>query len=401
MEKTPQKFVPALEGVRGYSFLMVFLIHYLSPAGRPVHGWAYPWFLFTSTGWMAVSVFFAISGYLITGILYRSKGLGGFFKVFYGRRFLRVFPLYYGVLVLLYLAAVVRYPGWNAHFFYYFAYLQNWSRSAIGVGPEIPFRSQVNIDHFWSLAVEEQFYLFWPLAIWVCRNRQSMLRLCYAVLVGSFAVRLAWPLLQTFHVPMAAGYFATPTRVDCIVCGAVVALLKEKAEIPKVFTKVSYWVAGCGLAALCWRAFVTGSSVPDEYFNIAVMTPIANLISVSVLLLVLREETWVSRACRWRWVRKVGQLSYGLYVLHFLYLHFFTVTLPAKLDARLGSVGAQIVGAVAAFSLSWLLASLSYRYVEQPALRAKRFLHYTEPVAKPAVPQTAIGTPAVGPMVRF
>ena len=395
MEKSQHSFLPALEGVRGYAFILVFLVHYSSGESIPAHlpGYAllsYAWFSMLSLGWLAVPVFFAVSGYLITRILYRSKGREGFFRVFYGRRSLRVFPLYYLVIATILVTAVLFHKKCEPQTLLYFLYLQNiWCPDHV-FGSHFPYRYWINIDHFWSLAVEEQFYILWPFVIWVCRTRESMLRVCYGVLAVCFMVRLGWPLLSVYHIPLGNAYISTWTRVDGIVCGAIVALWHEAREIPRKAVTVSYSVAGFGLSILVYRAITFGYSIPNERFNVAFLLPLANLICAAVLVLLLTENTWVNRVCSRSWICRLGRLSYGLYVFHFLYLRTFKEILPKRIAPITGLFWAQVIGAAAAFLVTWILAVLAYHLIEKPALRAKNLLQYGGMVVKESLPKEAI-----------
>ena len=239
--------------------------------------------------------------------------------------------------------------------------------------------------------MEEQFYILWPIVIWACRTKESMLRVSYCVLAVCFVVRLGWPMLSVFHIPMVNAYYSTWTRVDGIVCGAIVALWHEGGELPRIAGKLSYWIAGAGVAVLMYRAAVYGYSVPTERFNVAFMMPVANVICIAILILLLLERSWVSRACSHPTICKLGRLSYGLYIFHFLYLRTFKDILPTKLAPIIGGgVRTQLIASAVAFLVTWVLASISYRLIEEPALRAKSVLRYGAIVVKSGVPRETI-----------
>jgi peptidoglycan/LPS O-acetylase OafA/YrhL len=157
--------IPALDGLRGIAILSVMLLHFTnaiaalpgSPtsAARSVFGW----------GWTGVDLFFVLSGFLITGILLDSKGHPLYFRSFYARRALRIFPLYYAALFLFFVVprAIPSVPAtysfaWHDQRWFWF-YLGNFHP----LGPD----AKQFIGQFWSLAIEEQFYLVWPLLIWL------------------------------------------------------------------------------------------------------------------------------------------------------------------------------------------------------------------------------------------
>lgn len=391
MERPAQRFVPALEGVRGYAFIVVFLVHFHRVLTRPPETWLMPYFLFLSLGWLAVPLFFAVSGYLITQILYRSKGREGYFRVFYGRRALRVLPLYYSVLGVVAVATVLRHWHWTKVYLTYFFYLQNFtrSRSIFLIGPH------VGLGHLWSMSLEEQFYLLWPLVIRYCPDRKSMLRVCYAVLIFCFAARVCWPL---FDLPFVDGYYSTLTRADGIICGAMIALWLEDREMPKWMPTTAKWAALGGVFILLVRAWFYGRSLPDVYSNLTLMVPIANVISTALLVLLLVENAWLARVSSHRWICWLGRMSYGLYLFHNLYLGYFQDVVAPALTPAMGVMAARVVSGSLAFLLTVLLAKLSFDLLETPALRLKHLFQYGPMVQRevafnrspePQLPQTA------------
>jgi peptidoglycan/LPS O-acetylase OafA/YrhL len=180
-------FIPALDGLRGIAIILVMLHHftYYRPetgidaviAGVPLFGW------------VGVDLFFVLSGFLITGILLDSRGSTRYFTNFYARRTLRIFPLYYLVLFLA-LVALPQFPSVHTVLagdiempprWPYWAYLTNFS---------VAERGFVHgwVDVAWSLAIEEQFYLVWPLVIWLCPQR-LLPWLCTAIVIGEVFAR--------------------------------------------------------------------------------------------------------------------------------------------------------------------------------------------------------------------
>src|SRR5205823_1934832 len=136
-------------------------------------------------GWSGVDLFFVLSGFLITGILCDAKGRDGYFRNFFTRRILRIFPLYYGFLGVVFLllprvtpfgrhlAALLHYQVW------YWTYLLNVLISLRGWPPVADF------NHFWLLAVEDQFYLVWPFVVYML-GRRALLAACVGIAAGSF-----------------------------------------------------------------------------------------------------------------------------------------------------------------------------------------------------------------------
>src|SRR5467141_1688790 len=181
--------VPALDGLRGLAIIMVLFVHFVG-ACQPESAFERILIKGSNYGVWGVDLFFVLSGYLITGILYDSKGSAHYYRNFYVRRILRIFPLYYGVLFLLFfvfplfpsvyptgLEESARHQAWVWPFgVNLFIALRGWWA--------LPY-----ISHFWSLAIEEHFYLLWPLVVFSFR-RETLERICLGVIVAALALRI-------------------------------------------------------------------------------------------------------------------------------------------------------------------------------------------------------------------
>ena len=185
----PHRHIPALDGLRGIAVLMVVFFHYgggghaANPAIR---------FLaeFEKLGANGVTLFFLLSGFLITGILWDSRHRAGRWRTFFIRRTLRIAPLYYLTLLAL-LASVLLgpHPGAAKHVLLFSVYGQNLLSSG-SYWVHLP--GILKCYHLWSLAVEEQFYLLWPFLIWRMRKLRSAQQLCIAAFIVSLACRLLY-----------------------------------------------------------------------------------------------------------------------------------------------------------------------------------------------------------------
>ena len=179
----------ALDGLRAIAVLMVFCQHY-----GAVKAWVFGW------GWTGVDVFFVLSGFLITGILYDSRDKPRRYRDFYIRRTLRIFPLYYAVWLAILLLAPVAQWQWNWRWTLWPAYVGNYARFLFLHVPGDPYQfdrltfgaavqryfggpMHLWIGHFWSLCVEEQFYLVWPCVVYTVRKRETLIRICMGVIV--------------------------------------------------------------------------------------------------------------------------------------------------------------------------------------------------------------------------
>src|SRR5512137_2924489 len=234
---------PALDGMRGVAVLMVLAFHLLHVDGeggtleRAILG-------ATRSGWAGVDLFFVLSGFLITGILLDARGGPGYFRAFYARRVLRIFPLYYAYLAVLFLAVPALLPALDVR-----RETQGWLWTYLGnvlFAREGGFQASPFTGHFWSLAVEEQFYLFWPFLVWLL-PRRWLAAACLGLVAGAFALRFAIHR-TTFNA--TAAYVLTPARMDALAMGALVAIAaREPAWWPRV-RRAAPWVLVASAAAI-------------------------------------------------------------------------------------------------------------------------------------------------------
>src|SRR3989475_6681052 len=258
--------MPVLDGLRGVAVLLVLLIHAIWGPLRPatasidvvVRAVAY-------AGWMGVDLFFVLSGFLITGILLDTRGQPGWWPNFIARRALRIFPLYYGALTVLFvlLPWLVRWSNpefvtLQANQRWYWTYTVNLLAARTG-GSGTPLYT----SHLWSLSIEEQFYLIWPLIVWACRPR-TLLRVAALAVIAGLAFRLGLVL----HDPLNARavYTLTPGRLDGLMTGAALAVL---ARSPggllrlNAFAPPALGAGGLALGALAvWRGGPFGPAPP-------------------------------------------------------------------------------------------------------------------------------------------
>ncbi len=208
--------IPALDGVRGLAILLVLVYHFtLGVSGKSLATKLL--IRMTSAGWCGVDLFFVLSGFLITGILFDAKESPHRFRNFYARRALRIFPLYYGTLI-----AVFGGLPW----------IVSWTRGfdgvedagvwlwAYGTNILVALRGRwFPLSHFWSLAVEEHFYLIWPALIF-SSDRKTSMRICAAVVAIALVTRV-WLVMEGACL---AAYCLTICRMDALAMGGLVAL---------------------------------------------------------------------------------------------------------------------------------------------------------------------------------
>jgi peptidoglycan/LPS O-acetylase OafA/YrhL len=312
--------VKALDGVRGAAILMVVVYHFFG-VQAPDHPTIVGLVIYHSFAllWCGVDLFFVLSGFLITGILLDTKGAANYFSVFYARRALRILPLYYAAVFALFVAvpfAAARAglawpriaPGEQV---WYWLHISNW-RTAFHPG------IYIEANHFWSLAIEEQFYFVWPAIVLIC-SRRGLMRLCIASILGCFLLRNL-PVFQTLNAQYPS-YLnrMTPFRVDSLLFGACSALIVRDARWSAIAQRHWRTAFVLGLAGIA-IAVASGRSTAS---NTASMTGLGYTSLALTFAAVLLYVFWhngsscpVPRLCRSPVMTHLGKHSYAIYVVH-------------------------------------------------------------------------------------
>ncbi len=391
MPETPLRN-PRLDGVRGLAILLVMGFHTaqfgLAHAPADVALLA-PFAL----GWSGVDLFFVLSGFLITGILLETRSSSSYARTFYARRTLRIFPLYYAVLVF-FLIVAPRIEGladieaaWRAgpgvDGLWYWLYLTNvdlardgaWGHNALSVT--------------WSLAIEEHFYLVWPWIVLRVTERQLLLA-CAVIAVLALGIRLA---LLASGASSIAVYVLTPCRLDTLATGAAVALLARRpgglarlARPARVVFLVTAWIFVTAVVYLRLqiRDLPRAGLAARDTISL-VMDPLMQTLGYSalcliwgsllVLILVAPASARLAKGFEFGALRSLGQYSYGLYLLHLPVAITLGVAAPAAPFRRHFAI-AQFAFWTLAIGGSYGLARLSWILIEMPFLRLKRHFPY-------------------------
>lgn len=378
-----RRHVPALDGVRGVAILLVLVSHLMLFNDHTGSRFGDSLSALRGLGWVGVDLFFVLSGFLITGILFDTLKDSHYFRSFYMRRFLRIFPLYYGFLFLLMILGHWG-PGmhfdWNGRQYVLLAYLQNtgiWFR-VTDFHPGI----WADLDHFWSLAVEEQFYLFWPLLVFLVRGRKRLMALALAL--SGFALVLRIVLYLHGSSPLLI-FMLTPCRMDSLLLGGLAALVVrgDSGWIPRRAMLPAATLAA--IVIVTYTLWHLGGDMRDYFFGATFGYSVIALGCVAVLIASLEPESVAHRIFRWSWLRSLGKYSYGIYVLHIFISHAVSmgtdrllgsslrIWLTPYLHSRPLAVLVEFCVNVAAV---FLAAFLSYQLYEVHFLRLKRHFGY-------------------------
>jgi peptidoglycan/LPS O-acetylase OafA/YrhL len=370
-----KNYYPALDGMRALAIILVFLYHFHVPLVGVER-----------MGWIGVDMFFVLSGFLITGILFDSRHESHRFRDFYMRRVLRIFPLYYGVWIALLVASPIFHWRWDARFLLHPFHLGNYARYVffdplepghmdLIVNGSRHFKyalGSIQIGHFWSLCVEEQFYLVWPAIVFSTLSQRALLRVCCWGTLGTFCLR--WLLFyEAPHAWIASDfvYRFTWTRIDSFLIGGALALAirgPERAWLSRNWRRI-VWPAHATFLlfyAWCLSLRLEPSAMTTVPFIAIPGFTLIGLWAASLILHATEPESVVYRVLTITPLRRIGAISYGLYVFHFaLFVPYLAVGLA--ISARWHVYTGAAVAAVG----TWILASLSYRYYERPFLRLK------------------------------
>ena len=378
VERAVKGHMPALDGIRGVAILLVMVCHFtrIMDPNTPSQ-------LFfsnlTEAGWIGVDLFFVLSGFLITGILLDSRDSANYFFSFYMRRILRIFPLYYTAcfVYLVILPLVQNHLGrlTSVHLIpsdqvWFWAYAANWGQAVRGR----PFNALV---HFWSLAIEEQFYLVWPLVVRVTSKR-TFARLCLALVLVSQLLRL---VLYLKGFSLFVIFQITVTRLDGLALGALTALaVRDEWWLARVASCLKYLIP-LPLVVLVVLGIVSGGFSQTKGPLVILFSPLLLAVMFAGILIsaIVRRGSKLETYLRVPWLRSCGKYSYAMYVFHLPLMmivehqnkHYF---LKAAINAIPGVARILVVvGYVIVSSLlTYVVARLSWWALESHFINLKR-----------------------------
>jgi peptidoglycan/LPS O-acetylase OafA/YrhL len=365
IEPNLQRHVPALDAIRGLAILGVTLYRFGggSPGPATVGEQVIP---FVELGSRGVDLFFVLSGFLITGILFDAREKPRYFVNFYARRTVRIFPLYYGVLVVLLLGVPLLFGSLDwlrpaqenaAWLWLYGANVLQASRGEWCLGW---------LNHFWSLAVEEHFYLVWPAVIFAL-SRKNAMRACVALFLAAMVGRVAWLKLGGNDV---APEVFTLFRMDGLVAGAWLALAarNEGGLTRFVPTALTILIVNSLLLVPITVLHLRLLTLTDTLWTIECAALLVLVVTASPQTLLGR--LGASPALHW-----LGKYSYGMYVFANLLIPLLaSVVTAAGIATWLGSNLAGQLAYVVVMSLATAaVALLSWHLYEKHFLRLKAF----------------------------
>lgn len=354
-ERVISHHISALDGLRAFAIIAVifhhcgeyFLLQNSSPSSL-LQG-------FVENLGTGVDLFFAMSGFLITGILLDTLDHPYFFQRFYWRRGLRIWPLYYSFLFAVFLFHHRTFNGIGITPF--LLYYRNF------LGPD--HSSDIYVGQFWSLCVEEQFYLIWPVVIYFI-SRRLRLPLIVILMISAFLCRVA---LMAGGANLYVAYRLPFCHMDVLLAGAAMAVLMRNGISGRTLRKVG-WLSSI-LGTVGWILIISTAFSGHGFWIFPLSLTCTSLLFGGVVGLCARASgKLASVILGGRFLRAISTRSYAMYVFHLVPLYA-----SYKLSSRLGLLPLRMPSALALIAciglITYCLAWLSWRYLESPFLRLK------------------------------
>lgn len=351
-----------LDGLRGIAIIAVFIFHIATAGAFSGIPFLHDVML---SGWLGVDLFFTISGFLITRSAINLVGHSNYYSTFYKNRARRILPAYFSILIILSVAF---------NFFYHNSESLDLFNDRIPclilmcTNMETALTSTATpfgVNHFWSLAIEVQIYLFWPIIVSFL-SRKNLIIFAVGLALFSFGYRV-FVMLSTGNWIFT--YFSTVTRLDSFAMGAAAFLISENSRR----RVISYILIVIGILGEAMTAFVN-SGIPynKEWSNVFGITFAAFLSSGIVLAVVTGNAKKISQALMSKYLVGLGVISYSFYVLHFPIMGSRWFGLTEKSWKIFGqSIRQDIVMTSVLFTICLCTAVLSYYIFEKPFFSKK------------------------------
>jgi peptidoglycan/LPS O-acetylase OafA/YrhL len=366
--------IGSLDGLRAIAILLVLLYH-LTPNHDSNQGLKSVVFKIADIGWSGVDLFFVLSGYLVTGILFAYRQHGRSVQSFFVRRSLRIMPAYYLTLLLVFLAVplflgLYEIPRLNDQlplWLYFSNYIESRSQR---VG------EWFNLDHFWSLAVEMQFYVLWPLMVYRLPPA-TVRRLAVGILIAALVGRA---LLVWWDVNWMITFAWLPWRIDGLAIGSLVALYshREAAAVARWegFLPIIAGALGLLILSVAWFGYASAifkSPGNIQIASVRVVLPLVLSLFYGAILVLALQDNVLSKVLSAGALKSIARYSYGIYIYHYLLIPTYDRYLhPDLLAPWIGGRELAIYSYFAiCATISFIVAAASYHLFEVKFLRMK------------------------------
>jgi peptidoglycan/LPS O-acetylase OafA/YrhL len=357
--------IPQLDGLRGIAILMVICYHF------------FPNNIICNFGWSGVDLFFVLSGFLITGRLLPYLDDKKILLKFYRNRFLRIVPLYFGFLILFFTSwflfsskeTLGSFTFYNDHWWQFFIFIQNWvfANNLVEV--------KTHVQHLWSIAVEEQIYLLFPLILISLSNKTKIF---YFVLFTIAAILISRWYYFNFVIPKEAFlkiYLNTYFRLDAFLSGVLVYLIYNNHIPFKNVKTILQWLGLiCFLVLFIYIFIAKDAEKNNAFISGGGYTIIAFMYAGLLQSTLFKKNRVINLITSSGFLRYTGKISYGMYIFHWpLFLVGFAVLNKAfaYLDLSDGSTTIHIINVCICFPATYLISHLSFKYYESFFLKRK------------------------------
>jgi peptidoglycan/LPS O-acetylase OafA/YrhL len=370
--------IPELDGLRGIAIGMVIIWHYLTGLVQARPGTVVAYMLATTRlAWTGVDLFFVLSGFLIGGILLDARNSTNYFRVFYRRRFFRIFPVYALILLIFPGISFLRHlahpglgslaAGSSPPWYMYWTFTQNfWMAAASSLGTN-------SLGMTWSLAVEEQFYLTLPLVIFFVGGIQLRKIVLVGIVVAP-VLRIALHFISPQN--WGAAFVLMPCRADSLLLGVLAAMLlrdaiwSEKIQNDRRFFNVAIPVLLLGIL------FLNQKASRQDYPLMATVgySWVGFFYAIVLVYVVTRPASRLARVLRVSWLRWLGSIAYGTYLFHIgMLILAFRLFSPGP--PRITGFHSLFVILIA-LVLTLVVARLSWNYFEKPLVKIGHRTNY-------------------------
>jgi peptidoglycan/LPS O-acetylase OafA/YrhL len=370
IEPARARVIPTLDGLRGLAILIVMIHHFTYY--RPTAGLDLAIGNVVFFGWTGVDLFFVLSGFLITGILLDSRGSERYFTNFYARRILRIFPLYFLVLFIAFVV-LPMFPVVNEVLIGHPELPPQWPYWSFLTNVFIAEAGWVHgwVDVAWSLAIEEHFYLIWPLLIWLCPPRVVAV-LCASIIVAEPVARIFARESGMQALPI---YVLTWFRLDGLAVGALLAVAHRRG----LFPSLDRWVPAIVIAGVASLVVFTIMGGHTWWWNRWMQQYGYSVIAIvggAMLVGAVNRpaDSWWPRTLSAGWLRSFGKYSYAMYLIHAPVMRAVREWVFNPEEFAIYGIApwnAQVLFYVAATVPTFALAWLSWHFFEGPILRLR------------------------------
>lgn len=355
------KYIPELDGLRGIAILMVLCYHY------------FPNSIICNFGWSGVDLFFVLSGFLISSRLIPFLDQQNIILKFYRNRFLRIVPLYFSFLIIFFLSWFLFTSAqtkqltafYQEHWWQFFIFIQNWI--FIIDNPQ----SALHLNHLWSIAIEEQFYLIFPFLVFIIRKRKSLVIFGLSMLAFTIITRCIYYFWFLPSNEIDKLFWNTFFRLDALMLGLLLYLLFQSNYISSKLNNIIKSIAWSAIVFLLSGIIFYGSAKISNPFLLTLgFTLIALMYGFLMYSTILKRNVILNKITSNRFLRATGKISYGMYIIHWpIFLAGFSIL--HKLNINIGDSGILLLNAAICIPLTYGLSYFNFKYFESYFLSKK------------------------------